>query len=586
VRFRPEYPDSKTNNEKYYLIGIFFVLVAVKSVLTISMQTPWIFADEAVYDNIAQNILHGELFSDLLYCQTYPPGYSIFLSAAYLLSGDKTVIYHVMLIMNSILTSSVIFPSYYILKKYIAQQQALLGSLLIAVLPAVTLYTFVLMSENLFIPLTVFSIWFLHEAFEHNSIKWSFLAGISVFYLYFTRETGLVFCIALLAALAFFIIGMERGARLKAVKDKAVLLGSFAVPFLLWGIYKRAVATGPSLYGTGTYVSTLAEAFSDIELFVTFFTLVLHEIEYLALSGYIFVFVIALAFIAGALVKRNIPGPGVHLRQSCPEKVPALRAVVVYCLTFSAGLLVITVTHMQMIYITGNQYYAIFGRYLDPVVPVLFLFGILGAGYLHASGSSPPHGNRKAGRLLLVPGLVLVSVMAVSLPHTHYKFPNMFGIYYLPCLQEYLPFAGIMLLLAVVCVVAPSVLLGRPHGFLAVIGLFIAVSVLVTVPTYSAEVAYSDRIENVNQIGRYLQEHASPGSTVMVDPVAFDRGWYPVGWFSTAFWSPGELTVLPLEERFLAESDYLVSNRSLDYPVANRSRDGYALYATGRLAGT
>ncbi len=585
MRFQPEYPNSKTNNEKYYLIGIFFALVAIKSVLTIPMQTPLVLADEAVYDNIAQNILHGELFSDLLYCQTYPPGYSIFLSVVYLFSGDKTVIYHIMLIVNSVLTSSVIFPSYYLLKKYISQKQALLGSLLIAVLPAVTLYTFVLMSENLFIPLTLFSIWFLHEAFEHNSIGWGFLAGISIFYLYFTRETGLVFCIALFAALAFFIIGMERGERLKAVKDKTVLLGSFVVPFLLWGIYKRAVATGPSLYSTGAYVSTLVEAISDIELFVTISTLVLHEIEYLALSGYIFVFVIALAFIAGAL-KRSIPGPGVHLRQFCPEKAPALRAVIVYCLTFSAGLLVITVTHMQMIYTTGDQYYAIFGRYLDPVVPVLFLFGILATGYLRASGSSLSHENRKAGKLFLVPGLVLVSIMAVSLPHTYYKFPNMFGINYLPYLQEYVPFAGIMLLLAVVCVVVPSALLNHPHGFLTVIGLFIIGSVLLTVPTYSAEVAFSDHIENVNQIGRYLQEHASPGSTVMVDPVAFDRGWYPVGWFSTTFWSPGELTVLPIEESFLAESDYLVSNSSLDYPVASRSRDGYTLYAIDRLAGT
>jgi len=163
-----------------YLIGIFFTLIAIKSILTIPLQTPWIFADEAVYDNIAQNILDSTFFSDLKYCQTYPPGYSVFLSIAYLFSGDKAVIYHIMLIINTILTSSIIFPSYFVLKKYISQKQALLGSILISVLPAVTLYNFVLMSENLFIPLTMFSIWFLHEAFENNSLRWDFLAGISI----------------------------------------------------------------------------------------------------------------------------------------------------------------------------------------------------------------------------------------------------------------------------------------------------------------------------------------------------------------------------------------------------------------------
>ena len=52
MKFWPENLKLKPNKEIYYLFGI-FALVVIKSVLTLPFQTPWIFADEVVYDNIA-----------------------------------------------------------------------------------------------------------------------------------------------------------------------------------------------------------------------------------------------------------------------------------------------------------------------------------------------------------------------------------------------------------------------------------------------------------------------------------------------------------------------------------------------------
>jgi hypothetical protein len=585
MKFWPESLKLKPNKEIYYLFGIFFALVVIKSVLTLPFQTPWIFADEVVYDNIAQNILEGTFFSDLQYCQTYPPGYSVFLSIAYLFSGDKTVIYHIMLIMNTILTSSIIFPSYFILKKYISEKQALLGSVLISVLPAVTLYNSVLMSENLFIPLTMFSIWFLHEALETNKLRWNFLAGISVFYLYFTRETGLVFCIALFVALAFFTLNTERGARLKVVKDKVVMLCSFAIPFLLWVIYKKHIAAQTSLYNTDSYITTLTGSFLDIDLFSTFSTLTLHEIEYLALSGYVTVFVISLIFIVGCIVKPNFSGFSDRIQQFCSDKILTLRSMIIYCLVFGAGLLVITVTHMQQAYVAGNQYYAIFGRYIDPIVPPLFLFGVIGLGYIcsHRSNrTSTLCSEQKFSRFTLALGIGIFFIFAFTLPHTYYKFSNMFGIYYIPYLQDYLPFIVILIILALVFVLVPVLLLNRPYGYYSIIGLFIVVSIFLSIPTYNAELTLSDRDENTNQIQRYLQEHTSAGSKVGVDSRTFDQGWFPDGWFSTIFWSPAELSKIPLEKETIMENDYIISEGFLNYPCVNESVNGYKLYSINK----
>lgn len=573
MKFWPGCLSLKHNKEVYCLFGIFFALVAIKSALTIPLQTPWIFADEAMYDKIAQSILDGTFFGNPMYCQTYPPGYSVFLSIAYLFSGDKTVIYHIMLVINTILTSSIIFPSYFVLKKYISQNQALLGSVLISVLPAVTLYNFVLMSENLFIPLTMFSIWFLHEAFETNKLRWSFLAGFSIFYLYFTRETGLVFCIALLVALAFFILNTERGARLKVMKNKVVLVCSFAIPVLAWMIYKIVVASQTSAYNIDSYSNTLFGAFSDTGSLEMFSTLLLHEIEYLALSGYIVIFTLAILFIIEILLKHIFPGPGDHLEQFCADRIRTLRLIIVYALTFSAGLLVITVTHMQKtILSTGNQEYLFFGRYIDPIIPTIFILGIIGFGTLPNKYTD----LKRRSKILLCFSIPFIIFSVLVLSHTCYKFANMFGIYYIVTIQTYMGLFGGLILLTTLFLIIPYYILKNSHRtyFSTCFFLFFLVlSMFLSIPTYEKNYEIIENVESVNQISRYLQDHSTAETKILMDNEDFKSLTHPQ-WYLTQFWTKSELIRRSTTEdpagiftkEFVGEADYIISKKLLDYP--------------------
>lgn len=162
------------------LLFVFFLLVIIKILISFYFKSPSIFADETVYAETARNILRGEFYSKLQYCQTYPPGYSLFLSIVHLLSDNSLASYQFMLIINSFLTSSIIFPAYFLLKKYCSDKFSLLGSILVSLSPSVVLYNFVVMSENLFIPLFTLSLWFLIESCETNSKKWGILAGLSL----------------------------------------------------------------------------------------------------------------------------------------------------------------------------------------------------------------------------------------------------------------------------------------------------------------------------------------------------------------------------------------------------------------------
>ncbi len=106
------------NRDHFYLISIFIVIISIKFIFSFSFPSPFIFADEAVYAETARNVLDGHLFSNLEYCQTYPPGYSIILSVAYLFSDDMEIVYRIMILINCILTSAILFPSYFILREF------------------------------------------------------------------------------------------------------------------------------------------------------------------------------------------------------------------------------------------------------------------------------------------------------------------------------------------------------------------------------------------------------------------------------------------------------------------------------------
>jgi hypothetical protein len=565
-------------NEKYYLLGIFFILVTIKSALTFFSFTPTVFIDEGLYDTVAQYIIRGTYFNAANYGAAFPPGYSIFISVAYLFSEDKIIIYHIMLIINNIISASIIFPSYFILKKYISQLHALLGAILISVLPAVTLFSFLLMSETLFICLTVFSIWFLIEAFENDTILFDFLAAISVFYLYLTRETGIAFIVAAISALVFFVLSSEKGTRFKVVHDKAVLIFSLVIPLLMWILYKIIALSSVSYYGMDIYIHTLIRFFSSPSLFESFSILMLHEIEYLIFSSYVIFFLLFIFIISGSLFKFKSFGFNDLLQEIPLRKVLALRSVIIYCLTFSAGLLVITVTFMQQ---WGG--FTIYGRYIDPIVPVLFIFGIVGIGFL-----STKTGPKWNSGLIFCAGVAVLFLSLYTLPQTFVDaFPNDFGIFYFIYLQNFIGNTLLMvLLLAIILIFIPWYLLKhsrKDKSLIAFFSFFIVLSVIFSVPIYEVRANYMITTEQVNQLGRYLQVHSSKDTQILMDSNGTNQKYYLS---LTQFWTPGNIIKRSTVEdpsgvftgEFVDKADYIISEKLLPYPCILASNMDYKLY--------
>ncbi|WP_321420640.1 glycosyltransferase family 39 protein [uncultured Methanomethylovorans sp.] len=566
------------------IFSFFLLLVVLKAILVFPFKTPWILADEVVYSKLSESILKLIFLSDIKDAQMYPPGYSVFLSVANLLSPDKQSLYRNMLLINSVLSSSIIFPAYFLLKKYTSKFQALGGSLVISSLPSVVTYTFVVMSENLFVPLVLYSVWFLYESFENNKIQWNILAGISIFYLYFTRETGIVFIISLFISLIYFVWSAERKDGLNLLKSKMLLVFSSVLPTFGWVLYKTAKFSNGSLYDTSGYSSALVDSFSKTESFELFVLLLFNEVGYIIISAYVVFFILCVLFISDSIFKLRLIGLSEYVTKFGPKKAIALNSSIVYFFSFSAGLLLITVAHMKRYICNPDNF--IFGRYLAPIIPVVFLFALIGIAVLQIKSNDV---ETKWKHKTLIFSSILVLLFLYYLPHTNYAFPNMFSIYYVIYLQKYMSYLLLLLLFAFFFVLIPLFLLkGIPNGkpLTLFFMFFVVISICFSIPTYQKQLENMGNTYNVNQIGRYLEHNSSDKTLILMDHENFGEYWGPQMWFLTQYWSNGEmvqrftnddLSGVATQEN-ITDIDYIISKKLLPYDSVKTANNGYKLY--------
>ena len=211
------------------------MLAIIKIRLATNFSGPFIFPDEAAYNSVAQNIVHGKLYGKL---GVFSPGYPILLSLAYFVPNNQVIVYHTMLVISAFVSSTIIFPSYFILDKYCSKVVSVLGSIAVSTLTSLNFFSFTLMTEVLFTPLFLFSILFILKSYETKDKKWACLASSSTVYLYITRPTGLAMMIAFVLTFIFYIIvNLKNERALVLINNKKIIILSFIIFLSTWLIY-------------------------------------------------------------------------------------------------------------------------------------------------------------------------------------------------------------------------------------------------------------------------------------------------------------------------------------------------------------
>jgi hypothetical protein len=390
----------------HYLIIAFVTISLVKLVISLFRSTPWITWDELAYIDGAEQIFHGHpiLMTNTDYTHAYPSGYSYFIAPAFAL-GNIGAVYSGMLAINAFLSTAVIFPAFFISRRFIDAKTSVLLSAVIAVLPAITLHTFAAMSENAFVPVFLLSAWLVMKSFSgewmgHKKIVGDVAAGVSILLLVFIKATGVAMVAALFSIVLFQII---RTRSLTVLWNKILVLLPFmaAIPAGAYMLWSNGTAIG---YNVSSYLSRLWKPFTGVDAFVAFGRVLLSEIDYYMFASYFFFTVFSLFFVW-------------KLKKDSNKNRDTAIVFAVYAFATAFFLALVTTVHIYGSVLT------VYSRYVYPVVPVFFIMGAIGIKkYLK-------HPTPKAMKAIAVVFFSAVGLFWATFPLKGIKLVNNLDIY-------------------------------------------------------------------------------------------------------------------------------------------------------------
>ena len=496
------------------LVISFFVLVIGKCIISLQFNSPWI-VDEIVYYLSAKTIFENHfLITTSLLFTNFTIGYPFVISPAFLFGPDKYAIFHTVLIINAILTSLIIFPSYFIIKKFCNEKISLLGALVIATLPSVNVYIFTMMSENLFIPLVIFSFWFIIEYYETFEIKWMALTLISVLLLITTRIIGIAMLIGLILTCVYYIFYYLRPvtkARLIEGKQHLVLLGSSFIIFLFYYFIFYLSVDNP--YHASTRSNYALLIFENFLSSNSTFYLFLHELEFLILASYFIFFTVSILFVI--LCFTNQPKKGVEKKDiQSLKKINAFKVGLVYAVTSSVITLILTISNQYSLqtitYPENALYYEIYSRYLDPIVPLIVLIGIVGLSRYSEYLKTKSHLC-----FIIFSFIITELIFYFTFPVHRFAWDDTLSIAYIGNLVDMKIALPVILLLFLIFF---AVFVCRaPDKKLNILTLAITFSIILLLIIYSLQLLPTKVWENEGKIGRYLEDNVDKNAIILFE---------------------------------------------------------------------
>jgi len=593
--------DRLINNYAFHIICVFFViLVIVKILLSSRFCGPFIFPDETLYNSIAQSIVYGKLYGKL---GSFSPGYPFLLSLAYHISNNQNIIYHIMLVISAFVSSTIIFPSFFIMEKYCSKVVSVLGSITVSTLPFLNFYSFTLMTEVLFIPLFLFSIWFILKSYETNNKKWELLASLSTVYLYITRSTGLAMLIAfVLAFIDYIISNLSHDHMLVLIKKKFILMVSIIIFLLGWLTYSTYFVdinqpfsdklTKTYDFGSAHNIKGVVEHGIDIfasmknmMIFIKFFT---NLISYLSVGSSFLLFIIIYYFIL-LLINQK------------PLKNHTLSMPIFYASISSILLIIATISFL----FKDKNTNLILGRYIEPIIPIIVILGIICISNFDQKIMNKRNISYFIGScipfILVIPYIfawdnIIINVFndlqnnpTLYTYNIFYGYPtfNAFARFYEPSfttltqtISSSLHSSLVMYIYFSVTVALITLSMKKKH-YISLLLIFIITSSLICSTTlYQVSVAKSNDEMN-NSIAKFLTNSTNNGTVYLIDqattPTNINKEKYVYG-----FWNKGNINYvnagkISLKAVELNKTTYLISTKSL--PYNKMAKDGnFALY--------
>ena len=217
----------------------YLIIVLLKILLSSLIPSPSIFSDDYVYMKLARSFFFDFNFTiHQAAVDIYPPLYPMLLSISYLFK-DMTIIYPIMKIINALVSSLIIIPAFLLSKEFFTEKKALVIALLISFIPSNFSFSPYIMSENLFYPLSLFTLYFIYKSFLEKGYKYNILAGVFLALSYLTRTIAVNMVGALVISyfILFFIGKMNKLLVIKKLFISFCLFLVIISPWMIRNFY-------------------------------------------------------------------------------------------------------------------------------------------------------------------------------------------------------------------------------------------------------------------------------------------------------------------------------------------------------------
>ena len=551
------------NNPLHILIIWFLCITIIKSVVSLFIDAPQSLGDEMYYDLIARMIAHGEiLLGTAQYPSGYPPGYPALLSIAHVIFSDRIAVYHGELIINAILSSLMIFPAFFILKRFSSVQTAVMGALTISVISVILAPSFLLMSENLFTILFLLaSCGLIHSFSEARSGPVDIITGLLIIGSVTVRPVGIALVFALIISLIYYAV--HRPGSIKSLVNKSLLLTSpIIVISVCWGLDQLFLHKLPGVHAA-VFLSPGVFPLIGEHLMVLIHTTVLGGL-YLAYTPFLFLFAVASWYIYQ--VFRSTDENDVSVDQIPKTDRIVKKTTLVFILISS--LLLFAIAIFFIFGFIHSDIPHIYGRYVDPVIPFIILFGFAGTEHLtRISKEDRDH----FFRLFFVYLILVTGIGAYTFLPSLTDQNNNAGVFYLYSLSG--TFNGIVLILPLLLSVGYYYIISRQVPVCRIYLIILLICLLTTLPVISWQVHMGQNYGEIHRAFNTIQERLGADDVYIWDQTGNNGRYDLVYHDSLKFWIGTRLvekntdkTVTPAGDTDLkilnkTTGDYLISRQ-------------------------
>ncbi len=340
-----------------WLVLYYLIFVIVKAIISYLIPAPSAFSDEYIYAKLARSFFYNFDFTvHNIAANSSNPLYFILLSPAYIFN-KMIFIYPVMKFINVLVSSLIIFPSYLLSREFFSSKDSLKISIIVSLLPSNFIFSSYLLTENLFYPLFLFSIYFIYKSLNSKKLIWPILAGIFISLTYLSKILGIVLFVVLIVMFLF-----------KLIKKEKTCLANIFIIFLIavlivspWIIKNYIVNTNL----LGYYTAEISTIFK------------LHQ--------FLFKYVIQFILYIGLL----ITSAGIFFPMLISNKIFNKKIITFSILALTSILFVLTAAANHNIKVDSNAPIDVpakhiswlagrlVGRYIDVVLPLMIILGFI-----------------------------------------------------------------------------------------------------------------------------------------------------------------------------------------------------------------